>query len=294
MQEKKVIIGQYGRVPLALLAERPTLIELHAYIALESFQGQNENSFPGIEAIAARCGLQKGRVSTAITRLVERGWVHRVRRYGRSNLYVCLMAAQVPEAEIAQESVPVAAVSGSRKLNDDRSRRLNHDRSRKLNDYMKRPVLKDQLKKPEPPEAAAVKSPMDEFRLEAQDTKQPLKEEQAKAYKLFRDACDRLACSWSEGWKTSDDPKKRVSRDRAIIYRLVKDQGIERFQVALSRALSYRLMPTNIRELNLRFSAPILAAIFEDMVSAGKTTDEELAERADKFGDFKRSMGMED
>jgi hypothetical protein len=88
-------IGIYGIVPIDILKD-VTLNQLKVYIAIASFQGNNENAFPGMDALAKRASLIESATSKAVSELVEKGYVERKRRYGKSNLYRILVPCDDP------------------------------------------------------------------------------------------------------------------------------------------------------------------------------------------------------
>jgi hypothetical protein len=79
-------IGIYGLCPISVLPHLKHN-ELRAYIALSSFQGNHDSAFPGLDLVAKRAGILKSEASKAISSLVKAGYVTRVRRYGKSNIY---------------------------------------------------------------------------------------------------------------------------------------------------------------------------------------------------------------
>jgi hypothetical protein len=79
-------IGIFGLCPIAVLPHLKHN-ELRTYIALSSFQGNHDSAFPGLDLVANRAGILKSEASKAISSLVKAGYVTRVRRYGKSNIY---------------------------------------------------------------------------------------------------------------------------------------------------------------------------------------------------------------
>lgn len=92
----KVAAPIWGAVPVALLSEKITLNMLKVYVALASFQGSNEKAWPTREEVAERANLGEDKVSKAITKLVEAGWILRVRRpqEHKSNVYRVLFSVE--------------------------------------------------------------------------------------------------------------------------------------------------------------------------------------------------------
>ena len=99
----------WGIVPLNLLHEKSlTLHMLRVYIALMSFQGNNEHCWPKREAIAERANLDVGYVSKAITKLVEIGWLQKTSRQNesKSNVYQVLIKAQESDPSVKKYHDP--------------------------------------------------------------------------------------------------------------------------------------------------------------------------------------------
>lgn len=88
----KVKLPKHGIVPIALNLEPDlTLADLKVYVALASFQGTNDESFPSRESIVKRTGLALETVSRAVSHLVLMGWVERVRRPNEVSIYRVMM-----------------------------------------------------------------------------------------------------------------------------------------------------------------------------------------------------------
>lgn len=81
----------FGMLPIEV-SSRPdiTLSELRVYNAIASFQGSDESSFPGLDSIAERAGINNVNCSKAISKLIRKKLVDRKRRYGTSNVYTIL------------------------------------------------------------------------------------------------------------------------------------------------------------------------------------------------------------
>jgi hypothetical protein len=121
----KSYLKAYGRVPIGLILQKPKASVLYVYIALDSFQGGNENAYPKIEQICERAGLKRSSVKMGIAWLVKNGWLTRVRRYAQSSLYVCLHeVAQVDESGCVTDTDEPRSVAdyGSRSVADYGSR----------------------------------------------------------------------------------------------------------------------------------------------------------------------------
>lgn len=110
----KIVPKPYGMTPCALLPEL-THNELKAYVAIASFQGTNPNAWPSQEDICARLHQvpledvekrHKNALSTAVKGLIGKGWVTRQRRFGKSSIYVCLMAGDEIPSESGKRVIP--------------------------------------------------------------------------------------------------------------------------------------------------------------------------------------------
>ncbi len=107
MKEKKSerrVESLWGKIPIGLLKDNPTLNELKAYVALSSFQGQNPDCYPPIKDICQRAIISSGAVKKAIASLLRKGWVERTRRYRVSNLYRVMI--EVEPLFMGQEDRP--------------------------------------------------------------------------------------------------------------------------------------------------------------------------------------------
>lgn len=124
------VIDIFGMIPI-VLNQIATLNQLKAYIALSSFQGTDEESFPKIGKVADRAGLSIPAVSKAITELVSLGWVYRQKRYGKSNIYK-VMIGTISKKELSKSRIE--AINNARKhkgkaiLNDNINGQDNHKR----------------------------------------------------------------------------------------------------------------------------------------------------------------------
>jgi hypothetical protein len=88
---KKTTIGTYGTCPIALLQEPwITLNALKAYIAIASSQGTNDCCWASRDFLATRAGLKKDKMSTAVSLLLQHGWVTVKRRFQKTNIYTIL------------------------------------------------------------------------------------------------------------------------------------------------------------------------------------------------------------
>jgi len=83
-------LGIFGSCPVLLLQDRrltPNCIRV--YLAVQSFEGTDENSWSGIQKVAARAGISQQAVTKAVGKLIAAGWLKRTRRFGSSNIYEC-------------------------------------------------------------------------------------------------------------------------------------------------------------------------------------------------------------
>lgn len=102
----RVKLPKHGMVPIALNMEKDiTVADLKVYVALSSFQGSNDDSFPSREAIVERTGLVVETVSRAVSHLVSMGWIQRIRRPNQSSIYRVLMETD-DDSEMTNESLP--------------------------------------------------------------------------------------------------------------------------------------------------------------------------------------------
>lgn len=88
----------WGKCPISLFESNPTPNEIRVYISLSSFQGQNPDCYPPLEDVAARAKLSISSAKKAAAGLVQKRWIERQRRYGKSNLYRVLIAVE-PSAD---------------------------------------------------------------------------------------------------------------------------------------------------------------------------------------------------
>jgi DNA-binding MarR family transcriptional regulator len=106
---QRVKPGVYGMVPIALIQDdRVKVNMIKVYAALASFQGNSDTCWPSRKKIVERSGISATAVSTALTALVEAGWIIREHRYAqnKSNVYSVLVDAEPVETETS-ESDPV-------------------------------------------------------------------------------------------------------------------------------------------------------------------------------------------
>lgn len=107
----------WGSVPVALIQEpNITLWEIKVYIALSSFQGQQDTCWPSRDQIAERSALHSTNVSKALTSLEKRGWVEKMRRgKGKTNVYYVLdevaVSATSTNLDIADSATSAVADS---------------------------------------------------------------------------------------------------------------------------------------------------------------------------------------
>lgn len=107
---QRVKPGVYGMVPIALIQDdRVTVNMLKVYTALASFQGTSDTCWPSRKKIVERSGISASAVSTAVTALVEAGWIMREHRYAqnKSNVYSVLVDAEPVETQ-TRENDPVS------------------------------------------------------------------------------------------------------------------------------------------------------------------------------------------
>lgn len=76
----------FGMVPVRLLS-KTTHNELIALCTISSFQGGNDYAFPSLDVLAERSGISKQAFSKATTGLFKKGFIHRKKRYGSTNIY---------------------------------------------------------------------------------------------------------------------------------------------------------------------------------------------------------------
>lgn len=100
-------MGIFGSCPIALLQDhevKPNAVKV--FIAIASFEGTNDSSFPSREKIAERSGLSTPeKVSNAIQNLVECGWLEVIRRGKKqTNIYRCVLKSEMPESGTVPES----------------------------------------------------------------------------------------------------------------------------------------------------------------------------------------------
>lgn len=85
------LYGEYGVAPLELLRDRRCNVTvLKVFLSLSSFQGNGQECYPGVRAIAKRAGVSKSAISHATDVLEKIGVLdkHSAHR-GQSNTYVC-------------------------------------------------------------------------------------------------------------------------------------------------------------------------------------------------------------
>jgi hypothetical protein len=99
-------LGIFGSCPILLLKDRrlkPNCIRV--YIAIQSFEGTNEEAWPSIDSIAERAGISRQAVTKAAGQLIDTGWLWRKRRLGQTNLYRCLADLDAVEIETMAEGL---------------------------------------------------------------------------------------------------------------------------------------------------------------------------------------------
>jgi hypothetical protein len=96
-------LGIFAAVPITLLQDRRLNEKaLRAYLALASYEGSKENSYPSLPKISERAGLSLRATSEATKILRNAGWLQ-VKRRGRglTNTYSCLAySEQLPSFDL--------------------------------------------------------------------------------------------------------------------------------------------------------------------------------------------------
>ena len=133
-------LGIFGSCPVLLLQDKrlsPGAIK--AYLAIQSFEGTSDVSWPSRGVLAKRAGMSEPGISKATGQLVETGWLLRQRRFGTSNVYRCLSYSD-PVAEFDREDRRRSYPQPERKNSGDdgesrhsQSKLSTHDQS-KLSD----------------------------------------------------------------------------------------------------------------------------------------------------------------
>ena len=90
---KQANVEQWGAIPLSMLQDprinrKVNLIKVFA--VLSAHQGSKDYAFPGLERIAELSGVARGKVSEITRELAELGYIEKVRRGNRANIYRCL------------------------------------------------------------------------------------------------------------------------------------------------------------------------------------------------------------
>ena len=92
----QVKLGIFGAVPILLLQDKRVKPNgIKCYIALSSFQGVKDNSYPSQKEIANRGGLTLNAVMEGLKNLEITGWITKKRRgLKKTNIYECLNYAE--------------------------------------------------------------------------------------------------------------------------------------------------------------------------------------------------------
>lgn len=153
----RVKLGLFGAVPITLCQDKrvkPNGIRL--YVALSSFEGTSDESFPSYAKLAERSGLSLRAVASALKNLTNTGHIQRTRRgLGRTNLYRCLAYMEAADSDsLMREKI---AHQDGRKNNtiDARKNRASYekptlkegvDNGRTRSKERKRPPVKGAIK----------------------------------------------------------------------------------------------------------------------------------------------------
>lgn len=102
----------WGMVPIEIFQDEsmtPTMIRV--YTALSSFQGNKDSCWPKRAEIAKRANVGVDKVSTAITALINAGWLEKIDRKNesKSSIYYVLIESELPNQQ--QEIAPPCEIS---------------------------------------------------------------------------------------------------------------------------------------------------------------------------------------
>jgi len=139
-------IGIFGITPITILG-LVTGNELKAYIALASFQGSGEHSWPGVDDIAKRSSLTPQAVSEAITGLVKKELVSRKRNYGKTNTYKVRIPTVDPQVDSYLENPDNQEKSGNQENSDVEYLENSADGYREKSDDIRKEHIKITIEK---------------------------------------------------------------------------------------------------------------------------------------------------
>lgn len=96
-------IGRFVTVPNAFVHTKPSHAAMHLFVVLRMYADNDTGvAFPSIDTLSRVAGMKRNTVIKAVKELIAGGWLARVKRYGKSNVY----AIQFPTS-----SIPLGTVS---------------------------------------------------------------------------------------------------------------------------------------------------------------------------------------
>lgn len=96
-------IGRFVTIPNTFVNSKPSHSAMHLFVVLRMYADNDTGvAFPSIETLSRVAGMKRNTVTKAVKELIAGGWLARVKRYGKSNVY----AIQFPTS-----SIPLGTVS---------------------------------------------------------------------------------------------------------------------------------------------------------------------------------------